>query len=134
MPNPILDLLAAEPDPVLRRRIKAQALAAMADMIGASIDRGAFRVTLTALDYLAADDVLRIRVRVNRISNGNNVTPALLNPILVIEPPILVDDPAGDIVRTWTDRAGVVQTRRMREDLRECIRDAVRRAIAQHLP
>ena len=134
MPNPILDLLDAEPDPVLRRRIKAQAMAAMADMIGATIDRGAFRVTLTSLDYLAADDVLRIRVRVNRISNGNNVTPPLLNPILVIEPPILVDDPAGDIVRTWTDRAGVVQTRRMREDLRECIRDAVRRAIAQHLP
>ena len=131
MAHPIYDLLQAEADPVLRRRIKAQALAQMQDLIGTSIDRGAFRITLTDLDYYPAHDALRIRVRINRISNGNNVTPPTLNPIIVINPPILVDDPAGDIVLTWTDPEGVDQTRTLREDLRECVRDAVRSAIQQ---
>lgn len=131
MTHPVSDLLDAEPDPVLRRRIKAQALGVLADMVGQSVDRGAFRITITDLDYYAAYDVLRIRIRVNRISNGNNVTPADTNPIYVVNPPILVDDPAGDVVRTWTDHLGVEQTRTLREDLRECVRDAVRAAIQQ---
>lgn len=134
MAHPIYDLLQAEPIPSLRRRIKAQALAAMQDLIGASIDRGDFRVTLTVIDYHAAYDALRIRVRINRISNGNNVTPDDLNPIIVINPPILVDDPVGDIVLNWIDPDGNPQTRTLREDLRECVRDAVRQAIKVHLP
>jgi hypothetical protein len=41
-----------------------------------------------------------------------------LNPIRVVNPPILVDDPAGDIVREWNDpQTGLPQTRTLREDL-----------------
>ena len=41
-----------------------------------------------------------------------------LNPIRVVNPPILVDDPAGDIVREWNDpETGLPQTRTLREDL-----------------
>lgn len=34
----------------------------------------------------------------------------------IFNPPILVDDPAGDIVREWTDDAGVLKQRTLRED------------------
>lgn len=130
----ISDLLDAEPDPLVRSRLKAQALSALSDMVGASVDRGAFRITITALDFFAARDALRIRIRVNRISNGANVTPPGVNPIIVINPPILVDDPAGDIVRAWTDRQGVTQTRTLREDLRAALREVVRDAVRSALP
>jgi hypothetical protein len=134
MSHPIYDLLQAETDPVLRRRIKAQALAAMTDLIGESVDRGAFRITLTDIDYYPAHDALRFRLRINRISNGNNVTPADLNPIIVVNPPILVDDAAGDIVLSGTDPVtGLPWERRLREDLREVIRDVVRGIAAQRL-
>jgi hypothetical protein len=133
MTHPITDLMEAEPDPVLRRRIKTQALAILDDMIGASVDRGDFRITITDLDFYPAHDALRIRIRINRISNGNNVTPANVNPIIVINPPILIDDPAGDIVRTWTDPQGVEQTRTLREDLRAALREVVRDAVKDAL-
>jgi hypothetical protein len=141
--HPITDLVEAEPDPILRRRIKAQALGILEDMIGQSVDRGAFRITITDLDYYAARDVLRIRIRVNRISNGNNVTPEGVNPIYVVNPPILIDDPTGDIVRTWTTSEpdpqnpgqfiDVEHTRTLKEDLRAALREMVRDAIKDAL-
>jgi hypothetical protein len=133
MTHPITDLMEAESDPILRRRIKTQALGILNDMIGQSVDRGAFRITITDLDYYPAHDALRIRIRVNRISNGNNVTPPNVNPIIVINPPILIDDPTGDIVRTWTDPQGVEQTRTLKEDLRAALREVVRDAIKDAL-
>jgi hypothetical protein len=131
--HPITDLVEAEPDPILRRRIKAQAFGILEDMIGQSVDRGAFRITITDLDYYAAYDALRIRVRVNRISNGNNVTPPGVNPIFVVNPPILIDDAAGDIVRTWIDKDGVEHTRLLKEDLRAALREVIRDAVKDAL-
>ena len=129
MTHPISDLMDAETDPILRRRIKTQAMGILTDMIGQSVDRGAFRITITDLDYYAAHDALRIRIRVNRISNGNNVTPPDVNPIFVVNPPILIDDAAGDIVRTWTDAQGVEHTRVLKEDLRAALREVIRDAV-----
>ena len=132
MTHPISDELVGL-TPQERAAHKAAAMAAMADMIGASVDRGAFRITITDLDYYPVRDALRIRIRVNRISNGNNVTPAGVNPIIVVNPPILIDDPAGDIVRTWTDRQGVEHTRVLREDLRAALREVIRDAVKDAL-
>lgn len=125
--------LQSVPDPRDRARIKAQAMGILTDMIGQSVDRGAFRITITDLDFYPARDALRIRIRVNRISNGNNVTPAGVNPIIVINPPILVDDPQGTIVQTWTDPQGVEHTRTLKEDLRAALREVVRDAIKEAL-
>ena len=133
MTHPITDILEAEPDPRQRRRIKAEAYSVLTDMIGDSVDRGAFRITITDLVFFWAVDALLIRIRVNRISNGNNVTPAGVNPIIVVNPPILIDDPAGDIVRTWTDQQGVEHTRTLREDLRAALREIVRDAVKDAL-
>jgi hypothetical protein len=94
MTHPITDALETM-TPAERRAYKAQAFAILQDMVGASVDRGAFRITITTLDYHPEYNALRIRVRVNRISNGNNVTPPDVNPIIVVNPPILVDDAAG---------------------------------------
>jgi len=132
MTHPISDAMAGM-TAAERRTYKAQAMGVLTDMIGQSVDRGAFRITIIDLDYFAAHDALRIRIRVNRISNGNNVTPADVNPIFIVNPPILVDDPVGDITQTWTDSDGVVHTRTLKEDLRaaliEVVRDAVKAAL-----
>jgi hypothetical protein len=128
MSHPISDAMVGM-TPRERQTYKAQAMGVLTDMIGASVDRGAFRITITDLDYFPAHDALRLRIRVNRISNGNNVTPADVNPIYVVNPPILVDDPAGDIVRTWTDDEGVEHTRTLKEDLRAALREVVRDAV-----
>jgi hypothetical protein len=132
MAHPITDALAGM-TAAERAAYKAAAMGVLADMIGATVDRGAFRITITDLDYFAGPDALRIRIRVNRIANGNNVTPPGVNPIIVINPPILVDDVAGDIVRTWTDRQGVAHTRTLREDLRAAMREVIRDAVKDAL-
>ena len=38
-----------------------------------------------------------------------------------INPPVLVDDPNGTIVRTWLNDEGVEQTRKLREDVKEAL-------------
>lgn len=129
----LYDLLQGTADPAERRRIKAAALALLDDLVGTSIDRGDFRVTLTALRLVQAGDVpagfpaneaILFRLRVNRISNGNNVTPADLNPIVVVNPPILVPDPSGEV--TFNGEA-------FREDLREVLRSVIRDLARQRL-
>ena len=43
----------------------------------------------------------------------------------IFNPPILVDDPNGDIVREWTDIDGIPHTRKLREDPVEAIRQVI---------
>lgn len=135
MVHPIYDAIMAATTPAERRRIKASALGILTDMIGQSIlvGGGAFRVTLTGVGIHWAQEMLEMTVRVNRVSNGKDVTPNDLNPIQVVNPPILVDDPAGDIVLHWTDAQGVAQTRTLREDLRGCLVTIVRDMARQRL-
>lgn len=51
------------------------------------------------------------------------------NPLRFRNPPILVDDPTGDIVRTWTDSQGVEQTRTLREDPDQALMQACMDAL-----
>ena len=39
----------------------------------------------------------------------------------IYNPPILVSDPNGDIIHTWTDKDGQTRERRLREDLEEAV-------------
>ena len=48
---------------------------------------------------------------------------------IVINPPILVDDPNGNIERNWTDERGF-HSRKLREDLREALLQSLERTIS----
>ena len=120
----INDALANVTDPAERRRIKAEAMASLASLAGRTAVKGAFTLTISSgprLVRVNGEPAVELSVTVKRTTTGKIVTPPLLNPIRIFNPPILVDDPAGDIVRTWTDEDGIVRTRRMREDLVACI-------------
>ena len=52
-----------------------------------------------------------------------------LNPFYFKNPPILVDDPGGDIVRTWTNPDGSTGTRVLREDLDQALMQACMDAV-----
>ena len=50
---------------------------------------------------------------------------------VIINPPILVDDPNGTIIRTWTDKVtGELKTRKLREDLREALLQSLAHTIS----
>jgi hypothetical protein len=126
----IADLLALTADPHERHRVKARAFAALTAQVGRSVSRTikgvVWKVTLLTAPTFT-DDLLVFSVRVQRA--GVDVTPPDLNPIRVYNPPILVDDPAGDIVRTWLDDQGVQQTRRLRENLPAALLAIVRELV-----
>lgn len=46
-----------------------------------------------------------------------------------VNPPLLVDDENGDIVESFTDKEGVVHTRKLREDPKEALRQALENTI-----
>jgi hypothetical protein len=134
MSHPVADTLVGITDPQERHRIKALAFAALTSLVGTSITRGAFTVTLTSAAIVPAHGLLEFNLKITRTSNGKDVTPADLNPIRVYNPPILVDDPAGDIVRTWTHpETQEVMTRRLKEDLPAALLDIVRDLARQRL-
>lgn len=43
----------------------------------------------------------------------------------IFNPPILTDDPNGDIIREWTDAKGNIQQRKLREDPAEAIKNSL---------
>lgn len=47
----------------------------------------------------------------------------------IFNPPLLVDDPAGDIVQQFTNEDGVTRSRRLREDPAEAIRDTLAQIV-----
>lgn len=47
----------------------------------------------------------------------------------IFNPPLLVDDPNGIIVRVWTDSDGRVKTRKLREDPKEAIKQVLAHTI-----
>lgn len=132
----LADQLANVRDPKERHRIKAEAMAALSDMRGRSVKRGAFTITLSdgpRLTMVNGNPLLEFGLTITRTTTGKDVTPKDLNPIRVWNPPILVDDPAGEVVRTFTDENGVVQTRRLREDLRAAMLEVVKDLARQKL-
>lgn len=123
--------------PAERRRIRAQSIADAVARGGTRvITRGRWRLTITS-DPSAVQRkgswCAELTVRVER--DGRDVTPADLNPVRIVNPPLLVPDPAGDVVveeRSTDRRTGVetVETVRYREDpaaaLLVVLRDLIR--------
>jgi hypothetical protein len=132
MAHPIADAISLLATAEERHAYKAHAFAALTGQVGRSVSRTikgvVWTLTLTSAPTFA-DGVLTFSVRIQRAEV--DVTPKDLNPIRVVNPPILVDDPAGDIVRTWVNPVtGVVTTRTLRENLPAAllaiVRDLVR--------
>lgn len=105
-----------------RQRIKAEAVSALPRLASRTISRGRWRVTITA-DPVAVQRkgtwCAELAVRIDR--DGKDVTPADLNPIRLVNPPVLVPDPAGEVVieQRVTDRFTGIETTtatRYRED------------------
>lgn len=61
---------------------------------------------------------------------GNTVLP-FDNPWVIVNPPLLWPDPAGDVVRVGTDRNGNPVEERYREDLLAVGRDMIARMFAR---
>lgn len=115
------DIQAAEP--VERQRIKAQAVAAAVAKGGTrTITRGRWTLTITADPAAVIRKGVWCAELTGRLErNGRDVTPADLNPIRIVNPPVLVPDPAGEVAieQRTTDRlTGIetVTTERYRED------------------
>lgn len=53
-----------------------------------------------------------------------------IEKFIFINPPILVDDINGDIVRYWTDKSGITKTRKLRENPKEAILLALEHTIS----
>lgn len=131
------DALSAASTREERLRIKAEAIADAVARSGTRvITRGRWRLTITG-DPAAVQRKgtwgAELTVRVER--DGRDVTPADLNPVRIVNPPLLVPDPAGDVVveERSTDRrtgAETVETVRYREDpaaaLLVVLRDLIR--------
>lgn len=113
--------LLAEPDHRERHRIKAEAIASLGSLAGQSWARG--RLTATVIDgphLRAAIRAVELSVRITR--DGVDITPADLNPLIYVNPPTIVSDPAGEI-DLGPERG------RFREDPRAALLIAVRETL-----
>ncbi len=114
MAHPVTDALASVTDPTQRQAIKVAAFVALPNVVNV-VTVGAYTVTLVARPVRAANGTLQFNVKITK--GGKDVTPPGMNPVRVWNPPILVGDPAGDIVETSTDpETKVVTTQKYRED------------------
>ena len=76
--------------------------------------------TLTITSLAMDGDNARVTVRVD--DGGSDVTPPTLNPVIIVNPPILVPDANGDIERSSVDpRTGVETFVYYREDPRAAL-------------
>lgn len=118
------DRLKAEPDPAKRLQIKAEAINERAfQLVGRTMTRGRFTMTLTSISVApsAAGPVVTLTVRIVNDNTGNDVTPSDLNPIVLVNPPILVPDPNGEI-----ELGDEQNPRPAREDVIESLLSALR--------
>jgi hypothetical protein len=97
-----------------RKRIKAQAWVDQDLSEGWNFNYRGYKVELTAALDLVNDNVV---FQAKLSQGGTDYTPPDLNPITIVNPPYLVEDPGGDIVLTWTDADGVEQQTLCKEDV-----------------
>lgn len=122
----LYDALAAATTREERQAIKAEAFAALDARTRRFVgNRFTIEVLARPVRRLRA---VRIYVRITRNANGRDVTPDDLNPIDIVNPPILVDDPAGDVVITDEDGE-----HRYREDLEAILIGIVRDLLRQRV-
>lgn len=97
-----------------RKRIKAQAWVDVDLSQGWAFNYRGYRVELSAAMDLVNDDVV---FQAALSKGGVDVTPPDLNPIRIVNPPYLVEDPSGDVTLTWTDAEGVEHSTIAKEDV-----------------
>jgi hypothetical protein len=79
-----------------RSRLRVQATVGVGSRVGASVGRGERRLTILEGPDAVPGGV-RVVVSVTRMSDGVDVTPTGLNPVTIINPPLLVPDASGPI-------------------------------------
>jgi hypothetical protein len=99
--------------PEERAVYKATAFRAFPNAVGRTFAKGPAVVTILEAPELVGGT---LKLVLGLTLNGVEQDLSGFNPLYVRNPPILVDDPAGDIVRTWVDRDGVTHTRVLAED------------------
>ena len=112
MSHPLSDAMVGM-TPEERAVYKATAYRDFPNAVGRTFSQGPADVMIAEVPVLE-NGLLRLVLRLRL--NGVEQDLSGFNPLLVRNPPILVDDPAGDITRTWVDRDGLPQTRVLAED------------------
>lgn len=121
MSHPISDAMIGM-TPEERAVYKATAYRDFPNAVGRTFTKGPAVVTI--LEVPALENGL-LRLVLGLTLNGVTQDLSGFNPLYVRNPPILVDDPAGDITRTWVDQQGVTQTRVLAEDRLRALRAIV---------
>ena len=97
-----------------------------------------FRGEYTSPEYGVRIDIISVKIiqegievmakawmGVKQVGFGRNGT-AEIERFLIYNPPVLVDDPNGTIIREWTDeRTGELKQRKLREDPVQAIREVI---------
>jgi len=129
MSHPLSDAMVGM-TPEERAVYKATAYRDFPNALGRTFTKGPAVVTILEVPQLVG---VRLRLVLGLTLNG---VPTAWNDdgvLYVKNPPILVDDPAGDITRTWVDREGVTHTRVLAEDrlraLKGIVIDALKDAV-----
>jgi hypothetical protein len=92
------------------RRAKCRAiLDALAGQVPFTIQPVGYVITVTAMSEV--DGNLVSTLEATRLG----VPVVLSNPFIYVNPPLMIEDPQGDVTRSFTDRNGVVHTVNYRE-------------------
>jgi len=136
MATPISDAIASLPTTAEKSAYKASAYAGLPNAVwSATVGTSPVYTVRFSVVPVANAALLQFSIKVTKPS-GNinppiNVTPAGINPVSVYNPPILVPDPAGDVVRTWTNPDGTTGSATFREDLPAALTRMILDLLAQ---
>jgi len=95
------------------------------------VSRGKYEIEITELKAIEDGVEFYVRAWQDGVPVGLGVgSMCEKEHFIVINPPVLVDDPAGNIIREWTDKTtGELKRRKLREDLREALLQVVEHNI-----
>lgn len=110
----IHDALATATTEGERKAIKAQAWVDQGLAQGWNFNYRGYKVTLTAAMAMDSGDVV---FHATLSKSGTDYTPPDLNPIRMVNPPFMVEDPGGEIAITFTDVDGNPQVRYATENV-----------------
>lgn len=119
--------LTSEPDGRKRHALKARAIVESGSLAGHEFKRG--RITARIIDGPVIDERGLVSVTVSVFRDGKDITPPDLNPMEFYNSPLLVPDPAGDIVRTGKDAQGNEVVRKLRSDPQAAFLSALRETL-----
>jgi hypothetical protein len=92
------------------RRAKCRAiLDALAGQVPFTLNPVGYSITVTAMEEVDGNLVSTME------ATRQGVPVVLNNPFVYVNPPLMIEDPQGDVIRTWTDRNGVEHSINYRE-------------------